>query len=128
MALADLTSNEAVLEALAEFERIGEEAFLQKYGFSQSYDYVIRHELNDYPAEAILGAAYGGQFPDAGPLSHTTLSEGQPTIDKLGGLGFVVERRAETPRPPAVFVVRGGSRGEGEELCLREGICGSGGG
>jgi 5-methylcytosine-specific restriction protein A len=44
VALGDLTSREAVLGAIAEFDRVGREAFLSTYRFGPSRDYVVVHD------------------------------------------------------------------------------------
>ena len=59
----DVTDPDAVRNACAEFDDIGREAFLAKYGFgrARSYDLVI--DGRKYDSKAILGAAYGYQHP-----------------------------------------------------------------
>ncbi len=68
MALRDLTDRSAVLQAINEFRELGEDAFLEKYGFERSRRIQIAYEGETFPSKAILGAAHGFQFPDAGPL------------------------------------------------------------
>jgi len=43
MALADVTSPAAVLEAVAEFDALGREQFLAKYGFHPARSYFLVH-------------------------------------------------------------------------------------
>jgi hypothetical protein len=91
MSLADLTSSTAVLDAIREFDEIGQEGFLQKYGFGRSRDYVVLHDGKPYDAKALVGAAHAYQHPDLGPLSGADFNGGKPTTDKLQSLGFTVE-------------------------------------
>jgi 5-methylcytosine-specific restriction protein A len=58
MGLADLT-HEAVLAALREFDALGREAFLEKYGFDEARSYFLVHEDKRYDSKAIVGAAHG---------------------------------------------------------------------
>ena len=41
MALADLNDQQAVRDALDEFDSMGREAFLAKYGFGEARDYFV---------------------------------------------------------------------------------------
>jgi 5-methylcytosine-specific restriction protein A len=54
MAWADLNDRNAVLEAIAEFELVGREAFLAKYGFGHANRYILIHEGKEYDAKAII--------------------------------------------------------------------------
>jgi 5-methylcytosine-specific restriction protein A len=49
MALNDITS-EAVLAAIAEFDRLGREEFLSQYGFKHATRYVSVHRGGEYDA------------------------------------------------------------------------------
>ena len=63
MGLADLTDRECVLRAVREFDDIGREAFLAKYGFgrSRSYFFIVDGKFCD--SKAIAGAAHDYQHP-----------------------------------------------------------------
>lgn len=92
MAWADLNDRNAVLEAVAEFELLGREEFLAKYGFGHANRYILLHEGREYDAKAIIGAAHGYQFPDQGPLTSDDFSSSVRTVrNKLHGLGFEVK-------------------------------------
>ena len=58
MALSDLTFA-AVLKAIEEFNQLGREAFLQKYGFGKARDYMLLKDGTFYDSKAIAGAAHG---------------------------------------------------------------------
>jgi hypothetical protein len=45
MALSDLTQ-EAVLRAIAQFDELGREAFLDRYGFGRARGYLIEHRAS----------------------------------------------------------------------------------
>ncbi len=90
MALRDLTDRSAVLQAINEFRELGEDAFLEKYGFERSRRIQIAYEGETFPSKAILGAAHGFQLPDAGPLKPSEFSGGRVTVDKARQLGFEV--------------------------------------
>jgi len=90
VALRDLTDRTAVLQAINEFRELGEDAFLEKYGFERSRRIRIALEGDTFPSKAILGAAHRFQFPDAGPLKPSEFSGGRVTTDKARQLGFEV--------------------------------------
>jgi len=48
-----------VLAAIHEYDEIGQDEFLSRYGFAPSTDYVLRHGNNSYDSKAIVGAALG---------------------------------------------------------------------
>lgn len=57
MGLGDLTSD-AVRKALAEFDKLGRDAFLDKYGFGRARDYFVIEDGRRYDSKAIVGAAH----------------------------------------------------------------------
>jgi hypothetical protein len=64
MPLVDLTSARAVTQALEEYDAIGQERFLEKYGYGQAREYFLRHGDRLYDSKAVAGAAYGyGKLP-----------------------------------------------------------------
>jgi hypothetical protein len=86
---AHVTSPEAVRAAAREYDALGEDAFLYEYGFEPGSDCAVVIDGQLYPARALLGAAYGHQYPDLGPLADPDI--GLPeTIARLGELGFDV--------------------------------------
>lgn len=90
MALAELTSRDAVIAAMQESEQLGRDRFLERYGFGRSRDYEVIHDGKRYDSKAIVGAAHGHQHPSLGPLSPRDFSGGRQTINKLKELGFDV--------------------------------------
>lgn len=96
--LSRLQSPSAVQSAIDEFVRLGRTGFLAKYGYGKSRDYLVRDsktgELCD--SKAIVGAAYGHQFPENGPLLPDDFSGGEATVvPKLRSLGFETVRIGE---------------------------------
>lgn len=47
-----------VLQAMAEYDRIGDREFLRRYGFGRSRIYTVWNDGQEYDSKAILGAAY----------------------------------------------------------------------
>ena len=91
MAMADISSRKAILEAIAEFDQLGQEAFLSKYGFGRARAYYLEHEGRRYDSKAIVGVAHGYQFPAEGPLKSEQFNGGEATVKrKLEELGFHV--------------------------------------
>ena len=96
--ISRLQSPASIQAALDEFVKRGRSAFLERYEFGKSLDYLVRDprsgELCD--SKAIVGVAYGFQFPEDGPLKPEDFSGGEATVvSKLQGLGFEVVRIGE---------------------------------
>ena len=95
--LNDITDPRAVEHAIAEFDTLGREAFLKRYGFRHARTFLVDHNGQQYDSKALLGAAHGFQFPEQGPLAATEFCGGEATtVKKLRDLGFKV--RAGIPR------------------------------
>src|SRR6266852_729469 len=107
MSLAGIT-REGVLRAVAEFDRLGRDRFLRKYGFGQAKQYFLTHEGQHYDSKAIAGAAHGFDHSAQGPLRSADFSGGEATVRKrLIELNFRVGRlpRAAdwTPSPKGSY-------------------------
>ncbi len=76
-----------MLEAIAEFYQIGEEAFLADYAFGRSYRFMVNHNDRRYNCKALLGAAYRYQFPQRAPLGRGDFIGGAQTTTVLQRLG-----------------------------------------
>lgn len=99
MALADVTSPDAIRQAISEFRSLGQSAFLEKYGFGTSRGWLlVDDDGREYDAKAIAGAAHGYQYPETGPLHWQEFHGGEATARKLRDLGFkVVEPEPRNP-------------------------------
>lgn len=96
--LSHLQSRAAVQAALDEFVRLGRTAFLARYGFGKSRDFMVRDPRTGIlcDSKAIVGAAWGHQFPHQGPLRPADFSGGAATVEqKLRSLGFEMVRIGE---------------------------------
>lgn len=90
--LGDITRG-GVEQALAEFDDLGRDGFLTKYGFRPARSYFVVAGGRRYDSKAICGAAHGFDRPDEGPLSARAFSGGDATVARtLEGLGFEIER------------------------------------
>jgi MoxR-like ATPase len=74
---------------MREYEELGRDAFLAKYGFKRSTKFVVVDNAREYDSKALLAAAYGFQYPEKGALSNT-FSGGEPTTSRLRALGFKI--------------------------------------
>ena len=89
MGLGDLTDRRAVLDALLEFDTIGRNAFLAKYGYGRATAYFVQHDGKAYDSKPIAGAAHGYQH--GVPLTPADFSGGDATVAaRLRRLGFEV--------------------------------------
>ena len=96
MGLSDIRSREPVLAAIAEFDRLTRDRFLEKYGFKSSRAYWLVHDGQRYDSKAILGAAHYYARPDLGPLKAGKFTGGEATVQrKLEQLGFIVDVGAD---------------------------------
>jgi hypothetical protein len=96
--LSRLQSPAAVQAALDEFHSLGRTGFLERYGFGKSRDFLVRNPLTGElcDSKAIVGAAFGFQYPIEGPLKPADFSGGEATVvPKLQALGFEVVRIGE---------------------------------
>jgi len=90
MALKDIT-RQAVLAAIAEYDRVGQSAFLGRYGFDPARLYMLVHDGRFYDSKAIVGAAHG-YLSGEPPLAARQFSGGEATVGRLlRGLGFTVQ-------------------------------------
>jgi hypothetical protein len=88
----ELTDPQAVLQALAEFDQLGRQEFLRKYGFGRAGRFRLIYNGRQYDAKAVIGAARGFQAPDRGPLrSEDFQSNARSVKAPLQKLGFTVE-------------------------------------
>lgn len=92
MSFRDVTV-EGVQRAMAEFDELGRDEFLSRYGFRKARSYFLVRDGQRYDSKAIVGAAHGYDRPEEGPLRAQTFSGGENTVRKhLRNLGFVVEQ------------------------------------
>ena len=97
MTTRDVTQS-GVLRAISEFDRLGRDAFLDRYGFGPATDYLLVHDGRDYDSKAIVGVAHGFDLPDKGTLSAADFSGGDATVARLlRGLGFEVRSPKRNP-------------------------------
>lgn len=94
MSIQKINDPKYILRAIRELDRLGQEAFLNEYGYRKSRDYRIRYPAGSdklYDSKAIVGVAYGYAFPKEGPLPASKFSGGKATVEKLlQDLGFEV--------------------------------------
>jgi hypothetical protein len=56
-------SEQSVRKAIQEYDRIKQNAFLDKYHFGKSRNYFLIVDGKEYDSKAILAAAYGYEYP-----------------------------------------------------------------
>lgn len=97
----DLTDSDAVERALAEFDELGRERFLERYHFGKARYFFLVLDGGFYDSKAIAGAAYGYQCPARGPLRFDDFSGGEQTVAAaLQMIGFrVIDTRVEPLAP-----------------------------
>jgi 5-methylcytosine-specific restriction protein A len=94
MGLADITAAQ-VEQALKEYDRLGGEAFLRRYGFGPARRYLLVRDGREYDSKAVVGAAHGF-LPGRAPLAARSFSGGEAhAVGLLRRLGFTVVDRRE---------------------------------
>src|SRR5690349_18040298 len=95
MALADITPD-AVREAMKEYDRLGRNIFLQRYGFGKARNYFVRVGDREYDSKAILGVAHKYVAAGEESLTADSFSGGDEHAGRiLIGMGFdVVKHRS----------------------------------
>lgn len=84
-----MVTREAVLDAIAECDRLGRERFLEQYGFDPARRYFLRYDGVFYDSKAIVGVAH--RYVTGRPLTAGQFSGGQQTVGRLlARLGFDV--------------------------------------
>lgn len=83
--LSRIRNPDSVQRALDEFSAFGRTEFLERYGFSKARDYLVRNPKNGElcDSKAIVGAAFGFENPDEGPLKADQFSGGEATVVPL---------------------------------------------
>jgi hypothetical protein len=95
----DVTSPEAIRQAMREYDALHREAFLAKYGFGKATKFVVVDGGREYDSKALLAAAHGFEHPSEGPLSAHDFSGGEQTISRLRALGFSIAAPSVSPSP-----------------------------
>jgi 5-methylcytosine-specific restriction enzyme A len=117
MPLSDL-SEESVLKAIREYDKIGRNKFLAQGQFGPSRGYVLFHEGRSYESKAIAGRAHGF-LPGLKTLTSKDLSGGDQTVRRrLNNLGFTVFTPKDTPG----WETKPGDSLDNQELMLRFGV------
>lgn len=88
----NIQRRESILKAIAEYDSLGRERFLERYGFGPAQSYFLVHGGKRYDSKTIVGVAYGYENPSHGRLKSQEFNGGRDTVqDCLERLGFEVE-------------------------------------
>lgn len=89
----DQVKREDVVRAIAEYDRLGPEAFLAAHGFGYTTTYDLVWDDRRYPPKAILGTAY--EFATGHRLGSADFEGGKSgAVRVLGKLGFDVQPKS----------------------------------
>jgi len=95
VSLADVT-REDVLAAVAEFDKLGQEQFLERYGFGPARTYFLEYAGQRYDSKAIMGVAHG--IGQGTYLRSEDFTGGEKTVvHHLRRLGFVTRTHRNPP-------------------------------
>ncbi|WLQ33593.1 HNH endonuclease [Streptomyces castrisilvae] len=88
-------SRDGVLKALLEYDELGRDLFLTKYGYKPATGYLLLHEERTYDSKAIAGVAH--KFDQGRALKPEELSGGRSHAARwLARLGFTI-RSSRSP-------------------------------
>jgi hypothetical protein len=89
----DVTEPAAVWKAVHEADALGQEAFLERYGYARARAYYLVLGGKRYDSKAIYGVARGIEHHGLGPLKPEEFSGGEAVVARrLRALGFCVIR------------------------------------
>ncbi|WP_417621937.1 DUF3883 domain-containing protein [Parasphingorhabdus sp.] len=91
MGFRDVKSRLAVFSAMDEFDILGRDNFLDKYGFQKSRQYTVNCRGESYDSKPLLAAAHGIMFPMLGPLPNEFSGGKTAAGRQFVRLGFDVE-------------------------------------
>ena len=98
MGLSKITA-EGVEKAITEFDELGREAFLEKYGFGKAEKFFLARDGKRYDSKAIAGVSHGYSGEQRQPLKHDEFSGGKNTVvSRLVALGFEVTGAPNSPQ------------------------------
>lgn len=86
MGIADVTKRDTVLDAIDEFEEMGQTAFLSAYGAGGGSQLSIDYVGRSFPALAVMNAAH--RIARDQPLSGVELADEAAVAEQLRTLGF----------------------------------------
>ncbi len=113
-----IEESESVLKAIQEFDQLGRDEFLTRYGFGRAKRYYILHNGRVYDSKAIAGVATKHESATGTPLANSQFSGGEHQVAKLmRRLGFtiVTEVPAELDTP-LVLVQDGQNEGASYDI------------
>lgn len=88
--LSDLTDRQAVEDAIAEFDRTGRDAFLDRHGFGEAREYYLVTDYGRYDSKAIFAVAWRNQHDQV--LTPADFSGGvNGAAGRLAELGYAIE-------------------------------------
>ena len=91
----DKVSQDNVLRALEEYDRVGPERFFAEHGFAPTTTYDLVWETRLYPPKAILGTAY--ELATGKRLASGDFEGGKSgAVKVLERLGFTIQPRRAT--------------------------------
>ena len=74
MRIADINDRAPILEAIQEFDRLGRDPFLRKYGFKDARGFWLIYQGRRYDSKAIVGVACKYVPGSGGPLKASEFS------------------------------------------------------
>ena len=95
-----------VLAAIKEYDEVGQDEFLELYGFAPSPEFVLRHADNSYDSKAILGVAL--RYSTGAPATAEDFTGGKDSAARvLRDLDFTVlspEKAAAAASAPTTTI------------------------
>ncbi len=102
MHISGINDRAPILQAMQEFDRMGRDPFLRKYGFKDAREFWLLYQGRRYDSKAIVGVGCNCVRGSPGPLKASEFSGGKASVQPLlEGFGFEVEVRKATKTIPS---------------------------
>lgn len=114
-------SRSDILKTLDEYDELGREVFLRKYGYRKAHTYILVYEGKEYDSKAIAGVAHKYRYGE--PLTPQDLSGGVGhAVDWLIREGFTVEavHGREWTRDELILICDQVARNEWKDLAMKD--------
>ncbi len=88
-----IKNKNSIIQTIKEYDELGKENFLSKYGYGEATTYYIEHNNKEYDSKAIIGVSFKYEYPTEKPLLNSEFNGGIPVEKKLQSLGFIVYKK-----------------------------------
>lgn len=93
--ITSIKNRSSILSSIKEYDKVGKDNFLNKYGYKDSRKYYLSYNGKEYDSKAIVGVAFQYEYPTEPYLQSTEFSGGKNTVVKLlNSFDFIVTEKS----------------------------------